>query len=202
MMDEMRSDIISNFNSIVSDSVKREITAVLEPFERQMGSLGETVTSLERAANNHSDQLDELQVNVNKLTAQVESLSKKCKDLEGRSRWNNIRLVGLPEGSEGSRTTEFIAQLLQELLGLDSQPVLDRAHRSLLEKPSAGKPPRQSISRSAAFKFETKFCIVRGSHRLFFTMKRSSPSPPTSLMSEHQIWALFPSDLTDYFTRR
>ncbi|ROL48201.1 hypothetical protein DPX16_22801, partial [Anabarilius grahami] len=94
----------------------------------------ESVTSLERAANNHSDQLVELQANVNKLTAQVESLFKKCEDLEGCSRWNNIRLVGLPDGSEGSRTTEFIAHLLQEILGLDSQPVL-------LEKRKAASPP-------------------------------------------------------------
>lgn len=79
MMDEMRSDVISNFNSVVSDTVKREITAVLEPFERRMGSLGETVTGLERAANCHSDHLDELQSKVNKLTDQVESLSKNAR---------------------------------------------------------------------------------------------------------------------------
>lgn len=44
------------------------------------------------------------------LTTQVNSLMKKCKDLEGRSRWNNVRLVGLPEGTEGPRRTEFMAK--------------------------------------------------------------------------------------------
>uniref|UniRef100_A0AAV2M5G9 Uncharacterized protein n=1 Tax=Knipowitschia caucasica TaxID=637954 RepID=A0AAV2M5G9_KNICA len=54
---------------------------------------------------------------------------EKCEDLEGRSRLNNIRVVGVPEGSEDSRPTVFVAKLLQGLLGLDGEPVLDRAHR-------------------------------------------------------------------------
>lgn len=98
-----------------------------------------------------SNQLVELQANVNKLTAQVESLSKKCEDLEGHSTCDNIRLVGLHEGSEGLRATEFIAHHLQELLGLDSQPVLDRDHRSLREKPNAGKPPLPFIIKVNSF---------------------------------------------------
>uniref|UniRef100_A0AAV2M4W3 C2H2-type domain-containing protein n=1 Tax=Knipowitschia caucasica TaxID=637954 RepID=A0AAV2M4W3_KNICA len=69
----------------------------------------------------------------------------KCEDLEGRSRLNNIRVVGVPEGSEDSRPTVFVAKLLQGLLGLDGEPVLDRAHRTLRPKPKDGELPRPFV---------------------------------------------------------
>ncbi|CAK6983802.1 hypothetical protein L3Q82_017143 [Scomber scombrus] len=121
MMEEMHSDIISKFDMVVSQSVKREITAVLEPFERKLRSVGDTVSELERAANDHSDKLTELEAKVSTLTTLADSLTKKCDDLEGRSRWNNIRLLGLPEGSEGKQPTDFMAQLLHDLLGLQDK---------------------------------------------------------------------------------
>ena len=44
-------------------------------------------------------------------------LQAKILDLEGRSRRNNIRIIGLPESVEGIRSTEFFAGLLVEVLG-------------------------------------------------------------------------------------
>ena len=46
-------------------------------------------------------------------------------------RRNNIRLLGIPEEVEGPRPMEFMAQLVQELLGLEEKPLLDRAHCTL-----------------------------------------------------------------------
>lgn len=90
------------------------------------------------------------------LTTLVDSLSKKCKDLEGCSRWNNVRLVGLPEGSEGPRPAEFTPQLLQDLHGLDDEPVLDRAHRTLRARPKDGEPPRPLVIRVNPFKIRNQ----------------------------------------------
>ena len=53
--------------------------------------------------------------------------------------------MGLPEGTEGPRPTEFTAQLLQDILGLDNKPMLDRAHRTLRAKPKDGEPPRPHV---------------------------------------------------------
>lgn len=77
----------------------------------------------------------------------MDMLSKKCEDLEGRSRLNNIHLVGVPEGSEGQQPTKFASTLLQDLLGLDAKPALDRAHRTLRAKPAEGDPPRPYVVR-------------------------------------------------------
>lgn len=151
MMNEMRSDILSKFETTISATVKREILAVLEPFENRLASYGDSIADLERSANAHDTELSNLWSTVSKLTAAVDSLSQKCEDLEARSRWNNIRLVGLPEGIEGPRPTEFSAQLLQDILGLEDKPVLDRAHRTLRAKPKDGEPPRPLIMRVNLF---------------------------------------------------
>lgn len=82
-----------------------------------------------------------LQTQVKRLTKQVEQLSDKCVDLEGRSKRQNIRIAGVKEGNEhGQRLKDFVAQLLQKTLGLETTPLLDRAHRALRECPGDDKP--------------------------------------------------------------
>lgn len=55
--------------------------------------------------------------------------------------------MGIKEGAEGPRPTDFIAVFLQDLLQLDEKPFLDRAHRINRVKPQDGKPPRPFIVR-------------------------------------------------------
>ncbi|XP_073692668.1 acyl-protein thioesterase 1 [Garra rufa] len=71
----------------------------------------------------------------------------QCKDLESRSRRNNIRLIGIGEGEEGNRPMEFVSNFLRDLLNLKEKPLLDRAHRSLQPKPRPAQPPRPFIIR-------------------------------------------------------
>ena len=80
------------------------------------------------------------------LTATVTQMNRRCEEFEAKFRANNIRLVGLPEGSEGPRPTVFVAELLRDVLGLEETPV-DRVHRILRAKPKEGEPPRPMISR-------------------------------------------------------
>lgn len=72
-------------------------------------------------------------------------LDNRCKDLESRMRRKSIRLLGVPEGVEGPRPTEFVAQLLQELLGLKEKPLLDRVHCTLRSRPRDGEPLRPFV---------------------------------------------------------
>lgn len=78
------------------------------------------------------------------------TLRAKLNDLEGRSRRLNIRIVGVKEGEEGGRPTEFVSKLVPELLGQANftKPVkIDRAHRSLRPKPQANERPRVLIAK-------------------------------------------------------
>lgn len=89
----------------------------------------ETIKDVERAATQQSDDISRLPNEVALLTAETTRLSDKCEDPEGRSRRNNIRIIGNPRRKGGPRA--FIAQLLTDLLSLDQKPLIDRCHRFL-----------------------------------------------------------------------
>ncbi|XP_043995190.1 GTPase IMAP family member 4-like [Gambusia affinis] len=57
----------------------------------------------------------------------------KVLDLESRSRRNNVRVFGVPEGQEGNSTTQYIETLLRSQLQLpeDLDLKIQRAHRTL-----------------------------------------------------------------------
>lgn len=108
----------------------------------------ETLKSLTESANATSDVVADLEAKVLALQRQVEQLSEKCLDLEGRSKRQNLRIAGVKEGLEsGKKTRDFAAQLLAGALQLDERPVIDRAHRALRERPGNNEPPRHLIIR-------------------------------------------------------
>lgn len=74
------------------------------------------------------------------------ALQDKLTDLEYRSRRNNVRIYGVPEGEEGE-WAEFVEDLLRRELQLpaDLKLQIQRAHRSLAQKPVVGAQPRPII---------------------------------------------------------
>lgn len=79
---------------------------------------------------------------------QQRALQSKLTDLESRSRRNNIRIFGVAEGEEGENSVpEFIESLLRSKLPIPEELNLkiQRAHRSLAQKPPPDKPPRPII---------------------------------------------------------
>ncbi|KAI4788697.1 hypothetical protein KUCAC02_035692 [Chaenocephalus aceratus] len=138
----------------VTENLKKEFSIMkgdtqtaLAAIKATMLAHTEAIKEVEGAATQHSDDITRLQTEVARLTADTAKLSDKCEDLEGRSRRNNIRMIGVPEGKEGTRPREFISQLLTDLLSLDQKPLIDRCHRSLRQRPSDGQPPRPFILR-------------------------------------------------------
>lgn len=78
-----------------------------------------------------------------------EALQAKLTDLEARSRRNNLRIYGVPEGSEGSNLPEFVARLIKSELGSSLADLgIQRCHRAL-----APRPPRDAPARSLVLCF-------------------------------------------------
>ncbi|KAK6489744.1 LINE-1 type transposase domain-containing protein 1, partial [Huso huso] len=74
----------------------------------------------------------------------------------------NLRIIGLPEGIEGSHPTKFISDSCVELFGsemLVSPPELDQAHLSLAPKPDPLQRPRPMIIRF--HRYQTKELVLR-----------------------------------------
>lgn len=77
-----------------------------------------------------------------------QSLEKKVTDLEDRSRRNNLRIVGVPEGSKGKDVIkslrEWINTILSPVRALDEKSI-ERAHRIPLRTLPPGSNPRTMI---------------------------------------------------------
>ncbi|KAJ3598800.1 hypothetical protein NHX12_032764 [Muraenolepis orangiensis] len=152
----------------VVDSLRAEIALVREGAQESMNNLQATSTAhkarlveVEKCAAFCDNTATELLTKFDKLKCEVTDLQNKCDDLEGRQRRNNIRVLGVPEGVEGPHPTEYMADLLGDLLQLVDKPVLDRAHRSSRAKARVGEPPLPFVIR--VHHFQTKELILRKS---------------------------------------
>lgn len=90
------------------------------------------------------------------LLTKVEQLQSKVDDLENRGRRKNLRIVGLPEGAEGSgQLTSFLRSSIPKWLDLPADSLaldIERAHRSPTFAPSnPNSTPRSVLIRFLRF---------------------------------------------------
>ena len=112
--------------------------------------LTERQTTTESQAADHEQHIHAVEASAAELRQENKKLRARLSDLEGRSRRNNIRIVGIPEGEEKGRPTEFVCDLTPKLLGdhnFTKPVVIDRAHRIQQPKPTEGSRPRMIIAR-------------------------------------------------------
>lgn len=147
----LKADICGKIESVVG-SLRTEISSVREEFTSTTSALQTTVdshanrlTEVENSAVFCGDSVHDLRNAVATLTREVSSLKNKCEDLESRSRRNNVRVIGLKEGAEGSYAAGWLAKWLHDTLGLDFEPAIDRAHRALRRQQS--EAPRAMVIR-------------------------------------------------------
>lgn len=134
----LRVEILTELKSSIS-AVK---TSLLEQ-EQKLKDVEESLTDVD-------GRVTALESTCSALSKDNEKLRIKLDDLENRSRRNNIRVIGIPEGSEGSHPSAFIEALVLEVFGEQSfskKPEVDRAHRSLAPPPKANQAPRPFIVR-------------------------------------------------------
>lgn len=123
------------------DEVKVEISLLkhdVQAIRERTGALEERVSILE-------DRTAPVNGDIVQLQKQLKQAADKLEDMENRQRRSNIRVVGLPERSEGANPETFAEQWLRELLGpetFSSQFVAERAHRVPTKPLPPGAPPR------------------------------------------------------------
>ncbi len=139
----------STLNSGVASAVRDALDSMLIPALRELREdiqatnnsvkeLREELEAIATTAKQTRDRVDSVQAaaredrsTVTDLRNQLERLTEKMMDMEDRSRRNNVRLVGWPEGAEGSNAAGFLRVYLSKwipsLTGRDIE--IDRAHR-------------------------------------------------------------------------
>ncbi len=139
----------STLNSVMASAVRDAVDSVLIPALRELREdiqatnksvkeLREELEAIAIAAKQKRDRVDSVQAaaredrrTVTDLRNQLERLTEKMPDMEDRSRRNNVRLVWLPEGAEGSNAAGFLrvnlSKWIPSLKGCDIE--IDQAHR-------------------------------------------------------------------------
>ncbi|KAK5852468.1 hypothetical protein PBY51_023934 [Eleginops maclovinus] len=127
-----------------------KLEQTLQIVQSSQKELMEKVESVEEGILDHESCITCLEKTVSGLKDDHNALKLKVDDLEGRSRRNNIKIIGIPENEGGGKPTEFVEALILKLFGegsFRSPVVIDRAHRVLRPPPTAGANPRAIIAR-------------------------------------------------------
>ncbi|KAL1247028.1 hypothetical protein QQF64_034465 [Cirrhinus molitorella] len=149
----LRVEILAELKSSIS-AVK---TSLLEQ-EQKLKDVEESLTDVDC-------RVTTLESTCSVLSKDNEKLRAKLDNLENRARRNNIRVIVIPEGSEGSHPSAFIEALLLEVFGEQNfarKPEVDRAHRSLAPPPKPNQAPRPFIMRMHHYQMrELVLCLAR-----------------------------------------
>lgn len=126
-------------------ALARRETTMKELVERK-ALLEQQMGHMEERLGNTDDRIARLERLVVYLLHQRAKLTAKCDDLESRSR-RNIRIHGLPEGSEKTNTIGFVTDFIRSSLQVsDYMDIrIERAHRSLTTKPKETNAPRELL---------------------------------------------------------
>lgn len=126
------------------------------PLQTSVNALKETVvtfqqrlTAAECLAGDNFDKIFATESAVKTLQTQNAALLDRIEDSENRSRRTNLRIINVPEDSEGTEdTVNFMSGMLMEVTGhtlADSAPTLERAHRVGKKPERTGLPPRPFV---------------------------------------------------------
>uniref|UniRef100_H3ALZ3 L1 transposable element RRM domain-containing protein n=1 Tax=Latimeria chalumnae TaxID=7897 RepID=H3ALZ3_LATCH len=142
----------------------------LTDLHAEVASLNNKLDNISRRLNASERRIGDVEYRVDYLEntlSEVHRLKEKCDDLENRARRSNLRLVGLPEGTEGRDPISFLEKFLVEVLGEDTflgRIEIERAHRVLRPRPKEGEKPRIIIFK--LLRFPDKVRILRRAREL------------------------------------
>lgn len=135
--------------STISNDVKgiEEIRRTTTSMEEKLSTLMTRLSDVEARLDYLEQGEQERQANPVATKEDLRLVWDKLEDLENRSRRNNVRFIGIPEGKEDGDTTSFIEKLIPTLLGLEKKCEIDRAHRVPTQQPQPGDRPRPILAR-------------------------------------------------------
>ncbi|KAJ1168021.1 hypothetical protein NDU88_008403 [Pleurodeles waltl] len=125
-------------NAIATLTVEtRSMGLDIAGFQSQISGLDQRVATVETQMASWTDRDLELSHLCSKLT-----------DLEDRSRRNNVRLLGFPEGAEGADILSYLRDILPKLTSITFDPPLEfqRAHRLGHKRQVGSDRPRPIIA--------------------------------------------------------
>lgn len=156
---------MANLQTILQElrDFRRENADSLRGIKEDIKTTNKRIDEAEGRISEAEDKVQVMEEALLEMLKLQETLETRIIDQESRSRRENIRIHGIPEGSEDNSTSvaAFIEGLLREKLEIPttSELKIERAHRSLGTKPTPESPPRSVVVKFASFK--TKEEVLR-----------------------------------------
>lgn len=141
---------LANVFSLI-EKFREETHASISSLQSTVLSVGSRLTDVETSLQEVDSRTTALESLCGQLAKSNANLRDRLDDLESRSRRQNLRVIGIPEDTEGPQVTAFMEDFFSETLGMpihpNRLPICDRAHRSLAPKPTDTRRPRPIIVR-------------------------------------------------------
>lgn len=128
-------------------TLKTDLSGANSSVKSDVAGLKVTGTEMEQSLSACSDDIAALQSKVDYLSKECMRLDNRCENLELRARRQNERIIGVPENDPASLTAADVSNLLMEAFKLDKEPLIDRAHPTLVPKPSPGDCPHAIVAK-------------------------------------------------------
>lgn len=138
---ELKTALADDFGALRADikAVRSEIANNTTAIRTEIDRVKSDVRAVEDGLSTWTDEVVSLQSTVTDLRKEVDELKEKCEDMEGRMRRGNIRIMGVAE-TPGSSAPTAVSKLLKEVLQMDKEVQIERAHRSLTQRKPGDKP--------------------------------------------------------------
>ena len=148
----LAADIAKMYALLKETSQKQEeklniIQRATEAVESKLAEITTRIGNAEARLDFLEDAHKVLETDPPATKTEVEQLRRKIDDLENRSRRNNLRFVGFPEGCEGRDALSFLRDTIPQLLHLDYPNGVEIARR----RPDGDLPPRAILARFLKF---------------------------------------------------
>ncbi|KAE8587398.1 hypothetical protein XENTR_v10021959 [Xenopus tropicalis] len=122
-----------------------EVKVELSLLKQDVQNIRDRTRAIEERVSTLEDCTTPLPNEITQLHKLIKQATERMEDMENRQRRSNIRVVGLPERSEGQNPELFAEKWLQDMLGAEifsKQLVAERAHRVPTRAPPPGAPLR------------------------------------------------------------
>lgn len=191
---KMVRSILREEIAVAFETNLKPINTALKNLQGKVATCLGKVCELETAATDTATELAARKLDCQTFQVEIQKLKKKCDDLENHSRKFNLRILGLPNGIEAGRPTQFVTNLLYELFGegeLGPPPLVSVAHRvGTIEKNTAGQEKSRCMI-VRVYSSEVKQKIIRlasqrGKQGMYYQEKRLSFYPDLTAEQREQ----------------
>lgn len=120
MVSEVKTEL-GDFRHSIREDLKKELTDIREEIQQKLAKVAsDTKATSERLSEAESRiaDVEECSMDLKDALSQSlktqEKLQQKLTDLEARSRRNNLRIYGIPEGAEENNIQKFVTNIIKQ----------------------------------------------------------------------------------------